>query len=46
MISRVSADLAPTVRVAHLVSAAICWLLGSLVWTLKVIPKVAISEPE
>jgi hypothetical protein len=46
MISRVSTDLVPTVRVAHLLSAAICWLLGSLVWMLKVIPKVAISDSE
>ena len=46
MISRVSADLAPAVRVVHLVSAAICWLVASLIWMLKVIPNVAISEPE
>ena len=46
MISRLSADLIPAVRVVHLVSAAICWLLASLVWILKVIPKVAISKPE
>ena len=46
MISRVSADLAPAVRVVHLVSAAICWLAASLLWTLKVIPKVAITGSE
>jgi len=46
MISRVSADLIPAVRIVHLLSAAICWLLASLIWMLKVIPKVAISEPE
>jgi uncharacterized protein involved in response to NO len=46
MISRFTADLAPTARVAHLLSAAICWLAPSLVWMLKIFPKVAISEPE
>ena len=46
MISRFTADLAPTARVVHLLSAAICWLAAALVWTVKVIPKVAISEPE
>ena len=46
MISRVSADLVPAVRIVHLLSAAICWLVASLLWMLKVIPKVAISEHE
>lgn len=46
MISRFTADLAPSVRVAHLLSAAICWLVASLVWMVEVVPKVAISEPE
>jgi hypothetical protein len=46
MISRFTADLAPAARVAHLLSATICWLAASLVWMLKIFPKVAISEPE
>lgn len=46
MISRFTADLAPAVRVLHLVAGAICWLAAAFVWMLKVIPKVAISEPE
>ncbi len=46
MISRFSADLAPSVRVLHLVAGAICWLAASLVWMLKVLPKIALAEPE
>jgi uncharacterized protein involved in response to NO len=46
MVSRFSAELAPPVRVVHLLSAAICWLLASLIWMFRVLPKIAISEPE
>ena len=46
MLSRFSADLALPVRTLHLVAGAICWLAAALVWMLKVIPKVAIAEPE
>jgi hypothetical protein len=46
MISRVTADLAPPARTIHLVAAAICWLAGSLLWIVKVIPKVKTYEPD
>ena len=46
MASRVSADLAPRARIIHLFVAAIFWLAASLIWTIKVLPKVAISEEE
>lgn len=46
MVSRVSADLAPRVRIIHLLAAAICWLAASLIWMIKVIPKVTITEEE
>lgn len=46
MVSRVVADLAAAARVAHLVAAAICWLLGSLWWIVRVIPKARIYETE
>jgi len=46
MLSRFTADLAPAVRVLHLVAGAICWLVAALVWMMKVLPKVAISESE
>jgi uncharacterized protein involved in response to NO len=46
MVSRVTADLAPRARIIHLLGAAICWLIASLIWMIKVIPKVRISEDE
>ena len=46
MLSRFTADLAPAVRVLHLVAGAICWLVAALVWMMKVLPKVGISESE
>jgi uncharacterized protein involved in response to NO len=46
MVSRVTADLAPRARMLHLVAAAICWLVACIIWTIKVIPKVRITEPE
>jgi uncharacterized protein involved in response to NO len=46
MISRFTADLAPKVRVMHLVGAAICWLVGTLIWLARVIPKITMIETE
>jgi len=46
MASRVSADLAPKVRILHLVVAAVCWLVAALIWAIRVLPKVAVTEPE
>ena len=46
MASRVSADVAPRARNIHLLAAAICWLAASLIWMIKMIPKVTISEED
>ncbi len=46
MLSRATADFAPRARVIHLVAAAICWLLASLIWMAKVLPKVVVTEPD
>jgi len=46
MIARFSADVPPTSRIPHLISAAICWLLAALIWGVNVLPKVRVSEPE
>jgi hypothetical protein len=46
MVSRVTADLAPEARTIHLLGAAFCWLAGTVLWFIKTIPKVAISEEE
>ena len=45
-LSRYVADVAPRARTMHLVAAAACWLLAALIWAVRVIPKVAIVEPE
>jgi hypothetical protein len=46
MVSRVTADLAPRARTIHLLGAGICWLVAALIWIIKVIPKVTITEEE
>ncbi len=46
MISRFTADLSSKVRVMHLVGAAICWAVGTLIWLARVIPKITMIEPE
>jgi uncharacterized protein involved in response to NO len=45
-LSRYVADIAPRARTIHLLAAAICWLLAALIWSIKVLPKVLIAEPE
>jgi hypothetical protein len=46
MASRVTADLSPRARIIHLLAAAICGLAASLIWMIRALPKVTISEPE
>lgn len=46
MVSRVTADLSPRARIIHLLAAAICWLAASLIWMIKVLPKITITEEE
>jgi uncharacterized protein involved in response to NO len=46
MFSRLTAEFAPRARIIHLIAAAICWLLASLIWMVRVIPKVAVTEKE
>jgi uncharacterized protein involved in response to NO len=46
MASRVTADLSPSARIIHLIAAALCWLAASLIWIIKVLPKVTVSEEE
>ncbi|PZR72113.1 MAG: hypothetical protein DLM73_14080 [Chthoniobacterales bacterium] len=46
MLSRISADLAPSMRTPHLAAAAICWLAAALIWIIRVIPKVIVVEAE
>ena len=44
MLSRFTADLAPRARATHLVAAAILWLIATLVWSVKLAPKILIAE--
>lgn len=46
MLSRYIADLALKARTAHLVAAAICWLVAVFIWLVRVIPKVLIADSE
>lgn len=46
MFSRFTADLAPRARATHLVAAAILWLVATLVWAIKLVPKLTIIEAE
>jgi hypothetical protein len=46
MVSRVIADLSPRARTIHLLAAALCRLAASLIWMIRVIPKVRVTEEE
>jgi hypothetical protein len=46
MISRYVADLASAARAVHLLAAAFFWLGATLIWMVKVLPNVAVAEPE
>jgi uncharacterized protein involved in response to NO len=46
MVSRVTADLSPRARIIHLLAAAGCWLAASLIWMIKALPKVTVTEEE
>ena len=42
--SRFTADLAPRARAIHLVAAAILWLVATLIWAIKLVPKLTLVE--
>jgi uncharacterized protein involved in response to NO len=44
--SRFTADFAPKARILHLVAAAVCWVVAALIWGAKVLPKIALADPE
>jgi uncharacterized protein involved in response to NO len=46
MVSRYVADAAPAARTVHLVTGALFWIAGVVIWMVKVLPKVAIAESE
>ena len=46
MSTRISGDFFPNVRVSHYTYGAAAWILGSLVWSVYVLPKVLIRDPD
>lgn len=46
MFSRFTADFAPRARAIHLLAAAVLWLIATLIWAIKLFPKLTISEAE
>lgn len=46
LLNRLSGDLVPSTMVSHYLYAALCWLGGMLLWTVRVLPKVLQPDPE
>ncbi|MBT5926375.1 MAG: hypothetical protein HOH33_07125 [Verrucomicrobia bacterium] len=46
MVSRVSGDIWPKIMQSHYIYAAICWIAAALIWMVKVLPKVIVTEDD
>jgi uncharacterized protein involved in response to NO len=46
LLNRLSGDLVPSTMVSHYLYAALCWLGGTLLWAVRVLPKVLKPDPE
>lgn len=46
MLTRVTGDLVPRIRVSHYNYGAALWILGAALWSWKVLPKVRWTEPD
>lgn len=46
LLNRLSGDLVPSTMVSHYLYAAACWLGGTLLWSVRVLPKVLKPDPE
>jgi hypothetical protein len=46
MATRVSGDIWPKVMASHYVYGAILWIAGVILWSIYVLPKVRIRDPE
>lgn len=44
LMARIGADILLKSRAAHLVSAAFCWLLAAMIWSVRLLPHVGISD--
>ena len=45
LLNRLSGDLVPSTMVSHYLYAALCWLGGTLLWAVRVLPKVLKPDP-
>jgi hypothetical protein len=46
MVTRISGDFWPKIRVSHYNYGAVLWVLGALTWAWWVLPKVRVPDPE
>jgi hypothetical protein len=46
MATRISGDIWPHVLVSHYSYGAVLWILGTLAWAIKVLPKTRIVEDD
>jgi len=46
MATRISADFLPKVRISHYIYGSAAWIIGLLLWSAFVLPRVLFTEPE
>jgi uncharacterized protein involved in response to NO len=46
MITRISGDFLPKIRISHYAYGAVVWIIGVLIWAWKVLGKVAVKDAE
>lgn len=46
LFSRVSGDFLPRLQTSHYFYGALCWLIGAVVWSARVLPRIVRPDPE
>jgi hypothetical protein len=46
MATRISGDFAPKILASHYSYGAVVWIAGALLWSVYVLPKVLVPDPE
>ena len=46
MLTRVTADWLPDIRLSHYAYASISWILGSLIWAIAILPSVRLADTD
>ena len=46
MLTRISGDFLPKIRISHYAYGAVVWIIGVLIWAWKVIGKVTLKDAE